>query len=221
MNPEYPRSNGAEPAHRLLVAAVMSVLSTVVFITAPGLAWLFLARVLSGFSAGLTTGTATAALADLAGPSHSRKASMVATAVNLGGLGLGPLVAGLFAQYLPDPTTLIFEVYLVPVVLAAVCLLVVPETVGSRRPLRLRFAGFGIPADARSQFTAAGLAVFASMSLLGLFTALAPTFLDQTLHEHNIAANSEHIGILAAVFWCSVFITAVATYSFSVIAKNT
>ena len=28
----------------------------------------------------------------------------------MGGLGLGPLIAGLFAQYAPHPTTLVFEV---------------------------------------------------------------------------------------------------------------
>lgn len=184
----------------LWVAAGMSLLSTVVFITAPALGWLFPARVLSGFSAGLTTGTATAALADLAGPANARKASMVATAVNLGGLGLGPLVAGLFAQYGPDPTTLVFETYLAPVALAAALLLLVPETVTARRPLRLRFAGFGIPEGARSRFVAAGLAVFAALSLLGLFTALAPTFLSSVLHQHNIAANS---AIVTLMFACA------------------
>jgi hypothetical protein len=37
---------------------------------------------------------------------------MVTTAANMGGLGLGPLLAGLFAQFGPDPTVLVFEVYL-------------------------------------------------------------------------------------------------------------
>ena len=36
----------------------------------------------------------------------------MATAANMDGLGLGPLIAGLFAQYAPHPTTLVFEVYL-------------------------------------------------------------------------------------------------------------
>ena len=31
----------------------------------------------------------------------------------MGGLSLGPLIAGLFAQYAPAPTVLVFEVYLV------------------------------------------------------------------------------------------------------------
>ena len=40
------------------------------------------------------------------------RVSLTATAANMGGLGLGPLIAGLFAQYAPHPTTLVFEVYL-------------------------------------------------------------------------------------------------------------
>ena len=43
----------------------ISAVSTVVFILAPSLGWLFVGRVLSGLSAGLVTGTATAALTDL------------------------------------------------------------------------------------------------------------------------------------------------------------
>ena len=93
-------------------ALAFSALSTVVFILATSVGWLFLGRVLSGFSAGLMTGTATAALTDMLGPAKPRRASIVATVANTFGLGLGPLLAGLFAQYLPHPTVLVFEVYL-------------------------------------------------------------------------------------------------------------
>ena len=48
----------------------LSGLSTVVFILATSVGWLFLGRVLSGFSAGLMTGTATAALTDMLGPAR-------------------------------------------------------------------------------------------------------------------------------------------------------
>ena len=47
-------------------------------------------------------------------------------------LGLGPLVAGLFAQYAPHPTTLVFEVYLAVLAGAALMVLLVPETVSRR-----------------------------------------------------------------------------------------
>ncbi|HWC37931.1 MAG TPA: MFS transporter [Acidimicrobiales bacterium] len=173
----------------LATALGLSALSTVVFILAPGLGWLFPGRVLSGLSAGLVTGTATAALTELAASSSSRRASRVATAANMGGLGLGPLVAGLFAQLGPDPTVLVFEVYLVVLAIAAVALAVVPETVSRRQPLTIRFSGLGIPIKGRAEFIAAGVAGFAAFSVLGLFTSLAPTFLGSILHEHNRAVS--------------------------------
>jgi MFS family permease len=115
----------------LFAALAFSAVSTVVFIVSPGVGWLFVGRVLSGISAGLVTGTATAALTDLYSGPSPRHPSMVATAANMGGLGLGPLIAGLFAQFGPDPTVLVFEVYLAVLALAAVSLVLVPETVVS------------------------------------------------------------------------------------------
>jgi MFS family permease len=101
----------------LAVALGINVLSTVAFIFAPGEGVLLVGRVLSGLSAGLMTGTATATLTELVPASAHRRASLAATAANMGGLGLGPLIAGLFAQYAPHPTTLVFDAGLIiPVV---------------------------------------------------------------------------------------------------------
>ena len=187
----------------LFAALAFSAVSTVVFIVAPGVGWLFPGRVLSGISAGLVTGTATAALTDAYRGSSSSHASMVATAANMGGLGLGPLIAGLFAQFGPYPTVLVFEAYLAVLAVAAIGLVFVPETVGDRQKLNLRFTGLGIPRAGRSEFVAAGLAGFAAFSLLGTFTALAPDFLRHVLHEHS------HLVGGAVVF--AVFGTATAT----------
>ena len=117
----------------------------------------------------------------------------------MGGLGLGPLIAGLFAQYAPHPTTLVFEVYLAVLAVAGLCLLLIPETVSPRRRPALRFAGLGIPERGRSEFIAAGVAVFAAFSLLGLFAALAPTFLGNVLHENNHAVQGGVVFLLLAV----------------------
>src|SRR6202453_1268670 len=142
----------------LAVALAASALSTVVFILAPDLAALIAARIVSGLSAGLMTGTATATLTELIPASAGRRASLVATAANMAGLGLGPLVAGLFAQYAPDPTTLVFETYLAVLAVAGLSLLLVPETVRSRTRPGLRFAGLGVPERGRGEFVAAGVA---------------------------------------------------------------
>ncbi len=140
----------------LAAALGSSALSTVVFILAPNVGVLFAGRILSGLSAGLMTGTATATLTELIPASASRRPSLVATAVNMGGLGLGPLIAGLFAQYAPHPTVLVFEVYLAVLAVAGLCLFLVPETVSPRRRPTLRFAGLAIPERGRGEFVAAG-----------------------------------------------------------------
>ena len=67
-----------------------------------------LGRLLSGFSAGIFTGTATATLVDLAGPEGRGRATLVAAIANMGGLGCGPLLAGLLAQLAPWPLRLSF-----------------------------------------------------------------------------------------------------------------
>ena len=126
------RSSDQAGRKPVLAAALgASVLSTVVFILAPDVAVLMAARILSGLSAGLMTGTATAALTELVPAPAGRRASLVATAANMGGLGLGPLIAGLFAQYAPHPTTLVFAVYLAMLAAAGAGLRFIPETVSS------------------------------------------------------------------------------------------
>jgi MFS family permease len=190
-----------QAGRRPVLAAALgcSALSTVVFILAPNVGVLFAGRILSGLSAGLMTGTATAALTELIPASASRRASLVATAANMGGLGLGPLIAGLFAQYAPQPTVLVFELYLAVLAAAGLCLLLVPETVSPRQRPAVRFAGLSIPEQGRSEFIAAGAAAFAAFSLLGLFSALAPTFLGNVLHEHSHAVQGAVVfGLLAA-----------------------
>jgi MFS family permease len=182
------RSSDQAGRKSVLAAALgASALSTVAFIFAPDEGVLLAGRVLSGLSAGLMTGTATAALTELVPASAGRRASLVATAANMGGLGLGPLIAGLFAQYAPHPTTLVFEVYLAVLAAAGLCLRFVPETVSPRRRPTLRFAGLGIPERGRGQFIAAAVAAFAAFALLGLFSSLVPGFIGGVLHQDSHA----------------------------------
>jgi MFS family permease len=197
---------------RTIAAALgFSAVSTIVFILANSLGWLFLGRILSGLSAGLVTGAATAALTELAGQSASRRAARVATAANLGGAGLGPLMAGLFAQYLPHPTVLVFEAYLGLLVIAALSVLSVPETVSSRERLSLRFTGLGIPEQGRSEFIAAGVAAFAAYALNGLFTSVVPGFLSSVLHHTNYALG----GAVVLVLFASATIAALSLARFN------
>ena len=68
----------------LQAGLVLSGLSAVVFVLAGSLGWLFVGRLLSGLSAGIFTGTATAAIVDLAPDEGKSRASLIAAAVNMG-----------------------------------------------------------------------------------------------------------------------------------------
>jgi MFS family permease len=171
----------------LQAGLALSGLSAFVFLLAGGLGWLFVGRVVSGLSAGIFTGTATATIVDLAPESGKKRASLIAAAVNMGGLGAGPLLAGILAQYAPLPLTLCFIVDLVLVVAAVGAVQLVAEPVRRARTLRLRPQKIDVPMEIRGVFTRAAIAGFAGFAVLGLFTAVSPAFLATVLHHTNHA----------------------------------
>jgi MFS family permease len=186
----------------LAAAVVCAAVSTGVFLAAVDIGDLIAARVVSGLAAGFATGTATAALAELQPGGDHRGAAVVATGSNLTGLGLGPLVAGLFAQYVGAPTRTVFWVYLGACAVALAAVAIIPETV--RQPdhvisLRPRLAA---PPPIRMVMVGACLGVFAAFTVLGLFSSLVPTFLHSLLGLTNlglIGGGSFLIFICAAV----------------------
>ncbi len=171
----------------LLPGLAFSALSAVVFLLANGVAPLLVGRLLSGFSAGIFTGTATATLVDFAPARRPGRGTLVATAANMLGLGLGPLLAGLLAEYASHPLRLPFWVDLALLLPAAAVVFAMPEPVSVSGGPRLRPQALRVPEQVRSIFIRASLAGFAGFAVLGLFTAVCPAFLGQTLHVTNEA----------------------------------
>jgi len=165
----------------LLPGLALSGLSAVAFLGARGVGLLLAGRALSGLSAGIFTGTATATLVDLAAPERRGRATLVATMVNMGGLGCGPLLAGLLSTYAGAPLRLTFWVDLALLVPAVVGVWAMPEPVAARGGARLSLQRPRVPEQARATFVRAALAAFAGFAVLGLFTAVAPAFLGQVL----------------------------------------
>ncbi|MEV7189080.1 MFS transporter [Kitasatospora sp. NPDC093102] len=172
----------------LLCGLGCSAASAAVFLAADTVALLCLGRLLSGFSAGLFTGTGTAYVLELAPPGRRARAGFVATAANIGGLGCGPLLSGLLSQYAPYPLVLPFAVHLGLLAASFGLTLLLPETVAGARPLRTaRPNRPTLPPEVRRVFVPAGIAAFAGFSLLGLFTSVSPAFLAVDLGVHNRA----------------------------------
>ncbi|MGC0328285.1 MFS family permease [Streptomyces sp. SAI-170] len=171
------------------------------FLAATALGWLFVGRLLSGLSAGLFTGAATAYVMELAPRGGASRATFVATAANMGGLGCGPLLAGVLAQYAEWPLYLPFVVHLALVACSAVVVLLLPETVRERQPLSaVRPQKPGLPAPVRAVFGPAAAASFVGFALFGVFTSVSPSFLAQSLDVHNRAVSGL---IVALAFFAS------------------
>ena len=171
----------------LLAGLILSALSAVTFLAADGLALLILGRILSGLSAGIFTGTATAALVDLATSQRRARATLVAAIATMGGLGCGPLLAGALSEWAGSPLRLTFWADLALLVPAAIGIWAMPEPVAAVRRSSLRPQPLAVPAEMRASFVPAALAGFAGFAVLGLFSALAPAFLDQEIGVTNRA----------------------------------
>jgi MFS family permease len=182
----------------LLAGVVFAVASAAVFLVADSVSVLLVARVLSGLSAGLFTGTATAAVIEAAPKNWRTRAAGVATVANMGGLGIGPLLAGLLVQYAPAPLQLSFIVHIVLALLAGVAVLVVPET--SQRTGSIGVQRLSVPVEVRAVFVVASLAAFAGFAVTGLFAAVAPSFVAGVVGVDNHAV----AGLIASsIFFAS------------------
>lgn len=180
----------------LLVAAASDAL----FLLGDGLGMLLAGRVVSGISAGIFTGTATVAIIELAPEAWKTRATLAATAVNMGGLGLGPMTAGVFGAYLPAPLALPYGLHLALLAVGIVLVWRAPETVARAAHSRLSVQRLNIPPEVRQVFLPAVLAGFAGFAVLGFFTAMVPAFMQQVLGQPNLAL----IGLIAGmVFFAS------------------
>ena len=188
----------------VLIAVLIEIVSAAVFLVWNDVAGLIVARVLSGIGVGALTASATAHLSELravARPEEGpRFAGTVSTVVNTGGLALGPLIGGAFAQFLPAPLLLPYGVFLVLLAVAAVAVALVPETIerAEERPA-YRPQRISLPAEERGTFSAAAVAAFAGFAVFGLFTSLAPSVLAGTLHQtSHLLAGAIPFAVFAA-----------------------
>jgi hypothetical protein len=178
---------------KILIAALgLELVAAVLFLTTPALPALLIARLVTGLGVGMITATATAHLHELHAahrPNGSRQRfEIVSTAANLGGIGVGSLIAGLLAQYVHAPLRTPYLVFAVLLLASTAAVALTPETVQVQqvkpayRPQKIS-ADHGDPAG----YLAATAAGFASFAVLGLFTSVAPGFVAGTLHDPSRA----------------------------------
>ena len=189
----------------LIIAVGVNMAAGLLFLGWPTVPGLIIGRVISGISIGMLSATSTAYLSELhaaARPGASRtRAERVAAAASLGGLGLGPLMAGVLAQYAGAPLQVPYLVFEALMLVGGVALAAAPETV--RRPerkRRYRPQRIMVPPASRSTYYASAVAAAVAFALFGLFTSLAPGLISGTLHDssHALAGTAAFIVFGAA-----------------------
>ncbi|MHA7263168.1 MFS transporter [Arthrobacter sp. TMN-37] len=158
----------------MLAALYMEVVSMLVFLLAPTITWVIVARALQG----LATGVATSAFNEHAPAKLKKLASGLATASVAGGLGIGALVTGAAVQFTPDANRLIFTI-LAGVMVAGVIFLSFTSETGAKRPgaLRSLWPRLVLPASIRTDFFAGIPVHIAGWMFPAFFLGLSPVVL--------------------------------------------
>jgi len=196
----------------LIPALALEVVAALIFLGSTALPALLLARFVSGLGVGMITATATAYLAELHALSRpgagTARFEVVSTAANIGGLGVGPLVAGALAQFLPSPLHTPYLLFAVLLLLAIVAVGFTRETVELTpdrprwRPQRIgvgellstshvsagrtpstRVGREELSGSDRRAYLAAATTAFTAFAIFGVFNSLAPGFVAGTLHH--------------------------------------
>lgn len=159
----------------LWAGLVVFALADAVFVGWSSELGLYAARIVSGIAAGIYVGTATVAAGEVASTAMKAHAPTYATAANVTGLGLGPIVAGVIVQDVPHSNIVVYVVHLGLVIIAALLLTAMPETHARRRA-----GGFVLPQmprDHRREFMGASLIGLGGLAAFGLLAGLTQAFL--------------------------------------------
>ncbi|EIK98369.1 membrane protein [Pseudomonas sp. M47T1] len=156
----------------LRAALLMNMVSMLAFIYARDVNWLLAARILQGFATGMATSSLGAALLD----NDRHKGPLLNSLAPLLGMALGGLGSGLLVQYAPMPLSLVYWVLLALLVMQAVMLVWLPESVsaqpGALASLRPRLS---VPSQARAAVWRMLPVNTAVWMTGGFFLSLAPS----------------------------------------------
>lgn len=181
----------------LLWALAALLVSTVLFMAARSVEWLFAARALQGLATGTVLGAAGAALLDLHPRGDAVHAGLVSGVGSALGIGTGAIVSSTLVQEAPGPRVTPFVLLFVLFALALAGTLLLRESVARPSAPRLRPQRPRVPVSVRPAFVLSSLGVIASWSIGGLYLALAPSLTAQILHTHSHLAGGAAVFALA------------------------
>ncbi|MEO8492533.1 MFS transporter [Pseudomonas sp.] len=176
----------------IFVALLLNIVAMLLFITADSTAHLIAARALQGFATGMATAVLSATLLD----TDRVRGPMLNSLAPLLGMAAGGLGSGLLVEFAPRPTQLIYFAILGLMVLQALYVWRLPETV-SRIPGAFKSLAptLHVPVQARRALWLAMPLNVAVWALGGFFSSLAPSLVKAA------TGSTSHLigGVLVAV----------------------
>jgi MFS family permease len=175
---------------RIIVPALLvGLVGIIIMIAWQSLAGLLVGRFVNGLGVGLMASTATAYLSDLYFAAHpdrrgSARPALIGTAANLGGLALGPVVAGLLAQFAPAPLVIPFVLLGLGMLVFSILTGISPETVDRQQGSTEKVSRIAFqPRQGRIFIIGAASGVIA-FATFGLFSAVGAIITGEVLGMH-------------------------------------
>jgi predicted MFS family arabinose efflux permease len=178
----------------LLAGLVVACVGLVLFTVADSTAWLFGARAAQGLAVGMISGPATAALVEIDPKREQKRPARLAGLAQAGGSALGPLIAGVLAQWAPSPLRLSYLILLGATVITAAFMLRLPEpATDGREPWRIQRPR--VPAEIRADFVRVSVSAATLWGSVALYLSVVPSYAEKLLHTHDLAL----LGAIAAL----------------------
>ncbi len=191
-----------------LAAFAFAILAALMFIWIHNVAMLFAARFITGVAAALSAGAAVAWLREHNPGADAQRAGVLIVAMNVLGLGVGPLLTGLMAPADTQPLVLPYVAFIALALPLAIIIAFTRETVEDRIPVFKAelIHPIGVPRDLRVAFLAPGVTTFVIYSMVGFYSAIAPGLIVRVLHISGYTATGTIVFELFAAATLTVFV---------------
>lgn len=193
----------------MIGALAVELGAMLLFLFAPSIGWLIVARIVQGVATGAASSTLSAAVVELAPERHKKLGALMTGMAPLAGLGIGALFAGVVAEFAPAPAFTVWLVLVVVMAAGTVFTVFTPET-SSRKPgaVAALVPRVSVPRQVRRLFLTALPGIVSAFMLMALFLGLVPIVLAAVFEVRGPVA-----GALAAfvAFACGTVVSAVTS----------
>ncbi|MBW8705327.1 Tetracycline resistance protein, class B [Streptomyces sp. MBT84] len=173
----------------LITALALQAIAMMVFLFAPNIGVIIVARALQGFATGAATSAFSAYIAEVAPAARKKVAALFVSIASVAGLGIGVVLTGVAIQFAAAPAAVVFGAALAITVIAIVVTATSPETVGERPGIGDTLVPrIGVPSAARTAFARTTPGMIGIWMSAGLVLGLGASIVHQALHITSGAA---------------------------------